>query len=71
MFYDEATSVASFWVSARVPAGQTSFSTAAVVPVSKNNKLRLTHAAPVSASEGSVSVKFEILRCKRGESAGR
>lgn len=64
VFHDEATSVASFRVSARVPAGQTSFSAAAVVPVSKNNKLRLTHAPPVSASEGSVSVKFEILRCK-------
>lgn len=72
VFYDEATSVASFRVSARVPAGQTSFSTAAVVPLSKNNKLRLTHAPPVSASEGSVSVKFEILRWKSGgESAGR
>lgn len=57
--------MASFRVSAQVPAGQTSFSTA-VVPVSKNNKLRLTHAPPVSASEGSVSVKFEILRCIRG-----
>lgn len=66
MFYDEATSVALFRVSARVPAGQASFTTAAVVPLSKNNKLRLTHAPPVSASEGSVSVKFEILRCKRG-----